>query len=88
MAEKGKGKGKKTKKTKKDDDDYDEDDDAYTALSKSMWSNSAKKPAVGSFENCVKCEKKFTVVCGIGHSFLEVSELMAANLDQVYSGIQ
>ncbi|KAK7060603.1 UV-damaged DNA-binding protein rad7 [Paramarasmius palmivorus] len=62
VAEKGKGKGKKTKKTKKDDDDdYDEDDDAYTALSKSMWSNSAKKPAVGSFENCIKCEKKFTV---------------------------
>ncbi|ESK96042.1 dna dependent atpase [Moniliophthora roreri MCA 2997] len=64
VAEKGKGKGKNTKNAKKkkeDDDEYDEDEDAYTALSKSMWTNSAKKPAVGSFENCAICKKKFTV---------------------------
>ena len=57
---KGKGKGKKG-----DDDDYeddsDEDEDAYTALSK-MWKDTAKPP-VGSFEECARCKKQFTVVC-------------------------
>jgi len=65
---KAKEKEKAKKKAKKDDDDDDyddEDEDAYTALSKSMWTNAASspsKPPVGSFENCVKCEKQFTVV--------------------------
>lgn len=59
---KAKEKAKK-KKGKKDDEDYsaDEDEDAYTALSKSMWTN-VSKPSVGSFSDCAKCEKQFTVV--------------------------
>ncbi|THH08605.1 hypothetical protein EW146_g8939 [Bondarzewia mesenterica] len=59
-----KTKAKKAAK-KGDDDDYeDEDEDAYTALSKSMWTNagsSGPKPPIGSFEECAKCEKQFTV---------------------------
>ncbi|EIN07847.1 RNI-like protein [Punctularia strigosozonata HHB-11173 SS5] len=56
---KGKGKGK-SKKGKGSDDDYeDDDDDAYNGLS--LWSTNASKPPVGSFENCAKCEKQFTV---------------------------
>ncbi|KAF7361740.1 Dna dependent atpase [Mycena venus] len=47
------------KKQKKDDDE-ESDEDAYTALSKSMWTNTPK-PAVGSFANCASCEKQFTV---------------------------
>ncbi|KAJ7451824.1 RNI-like protein [Mycena galericulata] len=50
----------KSKKKKKNDDDDDEDEDAYTALSKSMWTNEPK-PAVGSFQTCATCEKQFTV---------------------------
>jgi DNA repair protein RAD7 len=46
-----------------DDEDGDGDEDAYTALSKSLWTNGASKPPVGSFENCAVCEKQFTVVC-------------------------
>ncbi|KAF6758311.1 hypothetical protein DFP72DRAFT_191959 [Ephemerocybe angulata] len=53
---KKKGKGKKGS----DDEDY-EDDDPYTSLSKSMWSSGSSKPPVGSFENCARCEKQFTV---------------------------
>lgn len=40
----------------------DEDDDAYTAPSRLMRDPTGSKPAPGSFENCVKCEKRFTVV--------------------------
>lgn len=63
--EKAKGKAKANGKGKKgDDDDYEDDsdgeEDAYTALSK-MWKDSAKPP-VGSFEDCARCKKKFTVV--------------------------
>ncbi|KAL0574667.1 UV-damaged DNA-binding protein rad7 [Marasmius crinis-equi] len=57
-------KGKKKGAKKGDDEEYqDEDEDAYTALSKSIWSNPgpSAKPPVGSFENCAKCEKQFTV---------------------------
>ncbi|KAF9055337.1 RNI-like protein [Hymenopellis radicata] len=57
-----KGKGRKVKKGKDDDDDDEED--AYTALSRSLWSNqgaSSSKPPVGGFANCAKCEKRFTV---------------------------
>ncbi|KAL0070717.1 UV-damaged DNA-binding protein rad7 [Marasmius tenuissimus] len=55
-------KGKKQKGKKGEDDYQDEDEDAYTALSKSLWSNAGpSKPPVGSFEKCVKCEKQFTV---------------------------
>ncbi|KAF8179663.1 hypothetical protein BJ912DRAFT_1023871 [Pholiota molesta] len=56
-----KAKEKKKKGKKGSDDEYDEDDDAYTALSKSMWSNGASKPPVGSFDNCAVCGKQFTV---------------------------
>lgn len=60
---------KQTAKAKKkmkgsDDDDYNDEDDAYTALSKSLWTNngnSSSKPPVGSFEECAVCEKQFTV---------------------------
>lgn len=48
----------KKKAGKKDDDDDEED--AYTALSKSMYKTT--KPPIGSFEDCVKCDKQFTVV--------------------------
>ncbi|TFY82775.1 hypothetical protein EWM64_g1228 [Hericium alpestre] len=62
-AKQKRGKGKKAKKD--DDEDYeDEDEDAYTALSKSMWTNvgsSSSKPPVGSFETCARCEAQFTV---------------------------
>ncbi|OBZ75286.1 DNA repair protein rhp7 [Grifola frondosa] len=58
---KAKEKAKKTGKKGGDDDDYeDEDEDAYTALSK-MWKGDLPKPPVGSFENCAKCKKQFTV---------------------------
>ncbi|KAI0782091.1 RNI-like protein [Abortiporus biennis] len=60
---KAKEKAKAKAKAKKDgdDDDYedDEDEDAYTALSK-MWKDNTKPP-VGSFCNCAKCKKQFTV---------------------------
>ncbi|PIL33306.1 hypothetical protein GSI_04756 [Ganoderma sinense ZZ0214-1] len=62
--QKAKAKAKAKKKGKKgdDDDDYedDEDEDPYSALSK-MWKNDLPKPPVGSFENCARCEKQFTV---------------------------
>ncbi|KAJ2984696.1 hypothetical protein NUW54_g10414 [Trametes sanguinea] len=59
---KAKEKEKAKKKAKKgDDDDYeDEDEDPYSALSK-MWKDDLPKPPVGSFENCVRCQKQFTV---------------------------
>ena len=52
----------KAKKKGGDDDDYSdsEDEDPYTALSK-MWKD-PEKPPVGSFIDCAKCSKKFTVV--------------------------
>ncbi|KAI1787718.1 RNI-like protein [Ganoderma leucocontextum] len=61
--QKEKEKAKAKKKAKKgDDDDYedDEDEDPYSALSK-MWKNDLPKPPVGSFEDCARCEKQFTV---------------------------
>lgn len=51
---------KAAKKGGGDDDDYSEEEDAYTALSK-MWKDEAR-PANGSFCNCAKCGKQFTVV--------------------------
>ena len=54
---------KAKEKKKKGSDDDDEDEDAYTALSKSLWSNVSSKPPVGSFENCAVCKKQFTAVC-------------------------
>ncbi|KAF9488954.1 RNI-like protein [Pleurotus eryngii] len=44
-----------------DDEDGSDEDDMFTALSKSRFSNSPAKPPVGSFENCAKCGKQFTV---------------------------
>ena len=52
----------KAKEKKKKGSD-NEDEDAYTALSKSLWSNGTSKPPVGSFEKCAVCKKQFTVVC-------------------------
>ncbi|KIM49781.1 hypothetical protein M413DRAFT_408092 [Hebeloma cylindrosporum] len=47
------------KKGSGDDDDGDED--AYTALSKSLYTSGGSKPPIGSFENCAVCGKQFTV---------------------------
>jgi len=60
-----KAKERKKAGKKGSDDDYndDGDEDAYTALSKSLWTNGASKPPIGSFENCAVCGKQFTVVC-------------------------
>lgn len=55
-------KAQEKKKVKGKDDD--EEDDPYTSLSKSMWANSNPRPPAGSFENCARCGKQFTVVCG------------------------
>ncbi|TFK24641.1 DNA dependent ATPase [Coprinopsis marcescibilis] len=53
---------KKAKGKKGSDDEYeDEDDDPYTSLSKSMWTNAGPKPPAGSFADCAKCGKQFTV---------------------------
>ncbi|KAH9031849.1 RNI-like protein [Lactarius hengduanensis] len=54
----------KKKAKKQDDGDYEDDeDDAYTALSKSLWTNKSAnpRPPTGSLEKCAKCSKKFTV---------------------------
>ncbi|KAG5642850.1 hypothetical protein DXG03_002027 [Asterophora parasitica] len=61
-----KAKEKAKAKKKKEDENYeDEDDDPYSALSKIGWGGkgnaSPKKPTVGNFEDCAKCEKQFTV---------------------------
>jgi DNA repair protein RAD7 len=61
-----KAKEKKKRGIKDSDDDMDEDDDAYTAPSRIMRdgavAGTGPRPAPGSFENCAKCEKRFTVV--------------------------
>lgn len=49
------------KKKKGDEDEDSEEEDPYNALSK-MWKDTSKPP-VGSFENCARCNKEFTVVC-------------------------
>ena len=62
--QKAKEKAKAKKKAKKGDDDNgdeDEDEDPYSALSK-MWKGDLPKPPVGSFEDCARCQKQFTVV--------------------------
>lgn len=60
--EQAKKKGKKGKKGDEDEDyEDDEDRDAYTALSK-MWGGNAAKPPVGSFDECARCGKQYTVV--------------------------
>ncbi|KAH9920184.1 RNI-like protein [Amylocystis lapponica] len=58
--EKEKAKRKKGKKGASDDEYEDDDEDAYTALSK-MWKGDLPKPPVGSFEDCARCDKQFTV---------------------------
>lgn len=65
-----KAKEKKKSKKKDSDDDDDEEEDAYTALSKSMWTTKSKPP-VGSFENCAACGKQFTVVRSDSHIYGE-----------------
>lgn len=64
----------KAKEKKKKGSDDDEDEDAYTALSKSLWSNGTSRPPVGSFENCAVCEKQFTVVC---YTFFSCSKYLS-----------
>ena len=71
---KGKGKAKKGKKGSGDDEDYedgdgdgdeDEDEDEYTMLSRGGFTRAGTGnvlPPAGSFENCAKCGKRFTVV--------------------------
>ena len=57
---KEKAKAKKAAKKQGDDDsDEDEGNDLYTALS---GMRGGGKPPVGSFSNCARCEKQFTVV--------------------------
>ncbi|KAI9570701.1 RNI-like protein [Boletus coccyginus] len=65
-----KGKGtaaakSKAKKKAKEDGEYEgSSEDEYTAISKNLWSMGGSgdpKPPVGSFEECVRCEKQFTV---------------------------
>ncbi|OAX34998.1 RNI-like protein [Rhizopogon vinicolor AM-OR11-026] len=55
----------KAKKKAKENEDYEgSSEDEYRAVSKNIWSmggNGGTKPPVGSFENCAKCEKQFTV---------------------------
>ncbi len=51
----------KKKKGKKDDED-NEEEDTYTALSRSLRTNNASRPPIGSFESCAFCKKEFTVV--------------------------
>ena len=70
----------KAKEKKKKGSD-DEDEDAYTALSKSLWSNGTSKPPVGSFEKCAVCNKQFTVVCYTKISQPFRTLLMKPNLD-------
>ncbi|KAG8935696.1 hypothetical protein FRC02_006972 [Tulasnella sp. 418] len=65
QSEKEKAKAKAAfdaKKRKRGDSDYEDDDDednAYTAPSKAL--GHVKAPDIGSFENCAKCDKRFTV---------------------------
>ncbi|THH34122.1 hypothetical protein EUX98_g168 [Antrodiella citrinella] len=56
---KGKGKGKKGGDDEYEEESDEDDEDAYTALSK-MWKDTSKPP-VGSFSECARCEKQFTV---------------------------
>ena len=75
MKAKEKAKAKKNRKKKgDDDDDYSDDseDDEYNALSRGASFNrvraglsGAAQPAIGSFEDCAKCGKQFTVVCNL-----------------------
>lgn len=74
----------KKKRGVKGSDDEDEDEDAYTALSKSLWTNGSSKPPVGSFENCAVCGKQFTVVST--HRLSLTTRLMVAS-DEIYYGI-
>ncbi|KAF9447166.1 RNI-like protein [Macrolepiota fuliginosa MF-IS2] len=61
-----KAKEKKKRRVKDSDDEYiDEDDDAYTAPSRMRGVAgvaTGPRPPPGSFETCVKCEKRFTVM--------------------------
>ncbi|KIK26740.1 hypothetical protein PISMIDRAFT_675667 [Pisolithus microcarpus 441] len=57
-------KAKARKKAKQDGCYQSSSEDEYTALSRgmrTMGATSNSKPPVGSFENCAKCEKQFTV---------------------------
>ena len=80
----------KKKAKKQDDNDYEDDeDDAYTALSRSLWTNKSAnpKPPVGSLEKCAKCSKQFTVVRILGAvsllSYLHSAERRNTRLPRV-----
>lgn len=62
--EKAKEAAKKKGKKGADNDDYEdgEGSDSYNALSRALHANNRSKPPVGSFEDCAKCAKQFTVV--------------------------
>ena len=47
-----------------------------------MWKSDLPKPPIGSFENCARCEKQFTVVSTL-ISFVS-SYLTTRALDEVY----
>lgn len=56
---------KKKSKNNGDEDDDDSEDELYNALSKMRGSENTPKPPIGSFDNCARCEKQFTVVCAM-----------------------
>ena len=62
--EKAKEAAKKKGKKGADNDDYEdgEGSDSYHAISRALHANNRAKPPVGSFEDCAKCAKQFTVV--------------------------
>jgi DNA repair protein RAD7 len=61
---KAKAAAKKAAKKQKggNDDDDSDDDDPYNALSKALRTPGVPKPAPGTFSDCAKCGKQFTVV--------------------------
>lgn len=59
-----KAKAKKKGIVESDSDEEDEED-PYKAPSKGLMADATSQsaPAIGTFESCVECKKKFTVVC-------------------------
>lgn len=51
------------KKGREDEGDEDEENDPYKARSAGLMSSATgKAPPIGTFQDCGKCQKKFTVV--------------------------
>lgn len=79
----------KAKKKAKEDGEYEgSSEDEYTAVSRNLWSMGSSgdpKPPVGSFEECARCEKQFTVVIMDGFlSRLAHSHFLYP--DEIYAG--